>query len=645
MKRFVALLVTVSLLLTFVVSSAPVAGQAQAVNLDPCKFSVGIGEAKHDVDAQCGVLQVPEDYSRPDGRKLDLHFVVLGATREDNKGVPVFHFEGGPGGSAITSFGEAWYSAYRLVRENHDVVLIDQRGTGQSASLQCTEISGAALDDLAKPLSDKQGQDLAVERLSACLQRLSATTDPAFYTSTILADDTDAVRAALGYNQIDVFSNSYGTWLAQIYLRRHGAHVHAMVLDSTVGPWNNYLLVAAQNAEASLNKVLDLCKADADCSKTFPNLSDQLKTVLDILQKAPVSLSAPSGITGKTYAVSMTRSRFLGAIQTMLYQAANASVIPQMISQAAEGNYLLAASTLVSYAEQTEDVSIGLYYSVHCSESVPFYTPDAIKNYPRGSFYGLEDDSPETLAAICKTWRSAELDQADVAPVKSDRPVLILSGTLDPITPVAFAQETHQRLSNSTLALFPYEAHGPMASNKCAQTMVARFFEAPDQAVDTSCTAQDIKPIFMGAYKVQLAPFRDPNGKFTANIPKGWTAQTAESQGSMTFFASPDGNQLLGIGVFKGMKLADGQQAALDAIAKAYGPVEIQQETTQSAIIFTMTIIVHSLDRPDQAYLGMLLLKQIGKDTQVVWQAAPNNIFQAVLLPVAPLVFASLVAR
>lgn len=645
MRKLVTLMVWIAMLVAFIVPAAPVAGYARfdtPPNLDPCKFSVGIGSAKHDIDAQCGVLQVPEDRGKLDGRKLDIHFVFLAATKPGAKGLPLFHFEGGPGGSAISGFGEAWFSAFRAIRENHDVVLIDQRGTGQSASLQCTEITDAELGDLAKPLSDSESESLGLDRLSACLDRLSATNDPAFYTSTIMADDTDAVRAALGYDQIDVFSNSYGTWLAQIYLGRHGEHVHAMVLDSTVGPWNNYLLSASQSSEAALNKVFDLCKADALCNKTYPDLPGQLQTALDTLDKKPVTASATSDLSGKTYPVAMTSSRLLSAIQAMLYQSANDGVIPQAISQAAQGNYLLTASTLVSYSEQTGDVSLGLYYSVHCSETAPFLTNTGSKP-AKGRFFGRSGDDVEQLAKICKVWRSAELDKADVAPVKSDRPVLILSGALDPITPVSFADETHNRLSNSTLAKFPYQAHGPTVGSKCAQNMIASFFDAPDRKLDTSCTAQDVKPIFLGAYKVESAAFS--NSKFSATIPKGWTLQADASNGLMTFFASPDSSQLLGIGIFKGTKLADAQHNALDAIARVYGPVEVQQELSQSAIIFTIKIVIHSLDRPDQVNLGMLLIRQSGKDSQVVWQAAPSNIFQAVVTPIAPMVFASLIPR
>ncbi|MCC7449131.1 MAG: alpha/beta fold hydrolase [Anaerolineae bacterium] len=642
--RKLALLFITAVVLLPLFPVDPVAGQARAgrtVALNPCKFTVGIGDSKYDVDAKCGTLAVPEDRSKPDGRKLDIHFTILAATNPNAKGLPIFHFEGGPGGAAISSFGETWFSAYRLLREDHDIVLIDQRGTGTSASLQCTEITDKAFDDLAQPLTDDESHKLSVERMNACLNRVSSTADPAFFTSTILADDTDAVRAALGYDQIDVFGNSYGTWLGQIYLGRYGKHVHAMVLDSTVGPWNWALLDSANNAEASLNRIFALCESDAQCVKVYPDLSGKLQTALDKLDAKPVKLSAAGPISGKSYDVVITRSRLLESFRLMFYNSSYISTIPQAVAQAAQGIFTLPATMLVAYAELGNDMSLGLYYSVHCSESAAFYTDSIVKQYQRGSYYNSDDKSVDQLKETCQNWRSTELDAADVAPVKSDRPVLILSGVFDPITPVSYGEETHQRLPNSTLAVFPYQAHGPMASNKCAQRMVAAFFNDPAKPVDTSCTKQDVKPVFMGAYQVKLVPFTDPNNTFSAQVPQDWTVQTDKSDGPMTFLTDQQETQLLGIGIFKNMKAADAQKAALDNIRKAYGPVDVQ--FSQSMLF--ITIVQVSLDAPNEVYTGALIIQQIGSNTKIVFHAAPSNIFQAVLVPVAPPVFASVNPR
>jgi hypothetical protein len=109
----------------------------------------------------------------------------------------------------------------------------------------------------------------------------------------------------------------------------------------------------------------------------------------------------------------------------------------------------------------------------------------------------------------------------------------------------------------------------------------------------------------------------------------------------MTFFASPDGVQRLGVGLLKNISLVDAQQSVVQAVSQAYGPVTVQYAQT----ILIITLVQHTLDRPNEVYTGLIMLQQKGNDVAAVWQAAPNNIFQAVSAPVAPVVFTSLAAQ
>jgi hypothetical protein len=78
--------------------------------------------------------------------------------------------------------------------------------------------------------------------------------------------------------------------------------------------------------------------------------------------------------------------------------------------------------------------------------------------------------------------------------------------------------------------------------------MVAAFFKAPGQQVDTSCAARDIRPIFGGTYRVETEPYTDAARNLKIRIPKGWQFQASESSDTMSFFASADGTQqLLGV--------------------------------------------------------------------------------------------------
>ncbi len=603
---------------------------AATLPLSPCSFVVGSGDAKHEVPAQCGVLSVPEDYAHPTKRTLAIHVVVLAALNADATGAPIFHLEGGPGGSAITDFGLAWFGAYEGLRQDHPVVLIDQRGTGLSSSLTCPE-TNAAVDYTKLPTpKDNANYDAA---LHTCLVRLTKTTDPQFYTSATLADDTDAVRAALGYDQIDIFGNSYGTWLAQIYLKRHGAHVAATILDSVTGPWNNPFLDSANNGQAALDKLFALCKADTQCNTAYPDLAGSLQKALAALKAKPQIIDATGGLTGGTaHEVGMTADRLTQALYELLYNSANLALIPAAIQGAAKGNYLLLGSILFSETEYSNIISQGLYLSIVCAESAAFYTPALIKQYAsKNTFAAL--NPPDQQLAECKAWHSAKIKKADVVPVISDRPVLILSGDLDPITPVKFGQETHKRLSHSTLVVFPYEAHGVIVNSKCAQDIAVAFLAAPTGKLDTACTTNDLTPRFNGAFPIKTTAFKDATATFRGNVPAGWTP---EQDGALTFFSNPDKVQFMAAGIYTDTTLDDAQTSLIDALKKRFGAIDVQQSVTQSAAGISITLAIHTFTTTDQAEMGLILLRPVGSDTYVVWQAAPANWFQAAAVTTTP---------
>ena len=630
MRKVIFLALSSILLLSVFSVPAPINAQA-SVKLTACTLDIGLGEIKQKIAAECGVLPVPEDYSQPAGRKLDIHFTILRATNPTTTAAPIFHMEGGPGGSAISNF-TVWYTSYRPLFPDHDVVLIDQRGTGTSASLQCSELVEPSLDDLNVASQPTDLAKIGNERLNACLTRLSKTTDPALYNSLSMADDTDAVREALGYDKINVFGNSYGTWLAQIYLRRHEAHVNAVVLDSVAGPWNYFLLDIANNSEASLTRVFDLCQSDAVCNEKYPDLRAQFEKALAALAKKPVT-TAGTGLTGASYPVIMTQERLLEAFRQMLYNSGYIGTVPQAVIAAANGNYTLPATILVSSAEQSKDLSIGLYYSVICAENVPFYTDALIKKYDLTKFFGSDKTSVEDVRQTCANWRSAELDEADVAPVTSDKPVLILSGEFDPVTPVAFGEETKARFPNSTLATFPYQAHGLLPGSKCAQNLTKAFLLDPAKPLDTSCTAKDVSPVFAGTFDVNLKAFSNPDVPFKVNVPEGWDYQPDKSTKDMTFFASADNTHLLGVAVITAKDLDAAQKIAEAAIKDAYGTVD-----TQLALDFLGSrVIQQGLDTPDQVYTSALTMVGVGTQYRILWYAAPNNVFASTFESVIPI--------
>lgn len=190
--------------------AAVTAGQARSQTLELEECRINAGPAYPSIKARCGRFLRPEDPSKPDGRSIDLNVAVVPALSLEPATDAVVPIAGGPG-QASTYFYAATAQAFEELRRNRDVVLLDQRGTGDSARLDCD------VDEeiVQGRLSDEQTREAAL----ACLEALPY--DPRFFTTSVAVTDLEALRVALGYTAFNVYGISYGTRVAQHYARRY----------------------------------------------------------------------------------------------------------------------------------------------------------------------------------------------------------------------------------------------------------------------------------------------------------------------------------------------------------------------------------------------------------------------------------------
>jgi pimeloyl-ACP methyl ester carboxylesterase len=623
----------IRMLLVVAISVAALAAvqpsQAQSAPLKDCTLKLG-AQGTGAFPAKCGEISVPENYDAPGGRKLTIRFMVLPKINKGNTLPPVYHLEGGPGFSAITQYGQVWHPAYRLINQNHDIVLIDQRGTGESAPLQCQNMVDRAFDDLKTILpADQEGIEQA-SRLAACSAKVRATADPAQYHSSVLARDTDAVRAALGHEKIALFGTSYGTWLAQFYIKAYADRLWGVILEASVGPWDNFLADTA--LDSGLNSVFALCAANERCNSLYPDLPTKLKATLEKLDAAPVQVNGVSSLTAKTYPVTINGDRLLIALRNMAAQGSLVGSIPQAVTQAASGTFTFPSSVLVSLAEQSP--FFGQHYSILCAEQV-IPLGAAAKGNP--AEFGTLDNLANYQTA-CRAWRSAQLDPASLTAPSGPTPVLFLAGALDPITPVAYAEAGAKRFPNSTLAVFPYEGHGVMPFNRCAQDLAVAFLANPTQQLDTACTAQNTPPAFIGAYSVRLTRYE--GATFTANVPEGW-AQRATQDGMVFFEGTGATPELLGLGVYTNVAAAQLLPRAEAAVKARYGDLYEQATVNQLGV----TIRQYTFSTPQGVYIGAVIAFGVGPIQRAVFYAGPPNVFTAAFSSVVVSIFSSLLPK
>ena len=220
------------------------------------------------VPARCGALLVPENRDTGLGPRISLRVVVVPALRKPARPDAFTYLAGGPGGAASETAVVA--SIWQGVRERHDIVLVDQRGTGRSHQLECPE---------PEPIDDVGAM------INACLSTLNG--DPTHYGSAAAADDLEAVRAALGYRTLDVYGGSYGATLAQIYLARHPRSVRTVVLDGGTLLDIPFFERSRRTGSVRSIRLLPRCTAVKTCAQAFPAWTSQLRSLITAWNERP----------------------------------------------------------------------------------------------------------------------------------------------------------------------------------------------------------------------------------------------------------------------------------------------------------------------------------------------------------------------
>lgn len=271
--RIVALTVIalVALVLTYVhfatandSVAVPSGAQAGQLTLHNCDYATESGS----YEADCGTLVVRENRHKADSRLIALPVTRIHA-RSADAGVPIFRLQGGPG---MTNMD---FPAASRFADERDVVLVGYRGVDGSSKLDCPEVTSAR--EHAHEFLDEKSLRADAAAFKACAHRLQEDgVDLAGYTLPERVDDLDTVRRALGYERVDLLSESAGTRTAMIYGWRHPQGIHRSVMIS-VNPPGNFLWDAKTTGE-QISRYAALCADDASCRSRTPDLTASIRS-------------------------------------------------------------------------------------------------------------------------------------------------------------------------------------------------------------------------------------------------------------------------------------------------------------------------------------------------------------------------------
>ncbi len=441
--------------------------QKASVALEACRVR-GIGKL-----AECGTVEVLENPAKPEGKKIALRVVRIPAeSAREQVADPLFLLAGGPGQSAVQAYGPM-LPVLRRIHRVRDIVMVDQRGTGASGPLHCT---------LPVGLEENMVEGVLAEVARVCRRELDA--DLTQYSTRRAAADLDAVVAALGYDTINLFGASYGTRLALEFVRRHAGAVRSVVIDGVAPRSMRLPLSMAKDAQRAVERIFAACQQDAGCKQAY---GDPATTFRDVLASFPQRVRLRDPRTAELLEVTMTRTIFVSTLRGLLYSPELTSLLPLTLAQVKRGDFqsFVAQASLLGGSAQ-EMMSLGLFLSVVCGEDVARISEADVVEHTARTFLGRT--MMDELRGACDGWPRPQLEPDFAEPVKSDVPVLALSGDMDPVTPPAWGEAAVAHLSNGRHLVVPGASHGTVMRG-CTARLMAEFIDAPGQLaeLDASC--------------------------------------------------------------------------------------------------------------------------------------------------------------
>ena len=464
-------LLTGCLLLTSNKLFAQVDGEESGLEMETCELVVpgtplsAVGE--------CGWIEMPENPDEPEGHKIQVRVARIPARGRVAEPDPLVFFAGGPGQAATESWPIVGRALAKL-SETRDILLVDQRGTGQSNALKCPQ---HGLEEALALDWDELGRTT-----QACLDSLDG--DPRFYTTTIAMYDIDAAREALGYEKVNLYGGSYGTRAAQVYLRLFPERVRSVVLDGVVPQTLALGSEHAMKLDQAIFRVLESCDADPLCGEAFPDTAGKLRDLIAAVEENPVDITVIHPTTGEPFPLTFNREVLSTSLRFLTYSSDTQAMLPLLIHEAAVEQRFdrLASQMLIAATGLAQSISQGMELSVMCAEDYPIFP----SNLPANN-YLMGNIMEKSINIQCGIWPRGEVPPGFHDPVTADVPVLLLSGELDPVTPPEYADQVAAHFPGSRHLVAPGQGH--IATTRgCMGKIVSEFIiEGSADELETEC--------------------------------------------------------------------------------------------------------------------------------------------------------------
>lgn len=417
---------------------------------------------------ECINIEVPKQ-TVGSGDTISIHVVKVAAAKSNVYADPLLFLAGGPG-QAASDVVASVLPTFRRLQTQRDIYFIDQRGTGKSLPLFCAE---PITDSLLLNYNTEQ----TIKETQNCAALLS---DQLGYFSTEQAvDDLEFIRKHLSIPQFNLYGGSYGTRVAQVYMRKYPEAIRSVILDAVV-PMN----FAIGDFDASVNEswlgLLDQCTQHSACQQAFPNLDGLMLQAQATLAEAP-AIDLPHPTQGQYIEPKLNNLKFLSSIRSMLYHPSTRALIPYTIKATSERDFRPLLSQLSR--AQNQRIANGLFLEIACNEDFDLWQQSDKKtfDFDRGIL-------AEQFKLMCEHWPDNKQNYAlDRSAVKSDIPTLLISGEYDPVTPPSNAVDVAKGLSNHRHIVVKGASHTALF-HSCLSKSIDKFIDSTDVSrLDANC--------------------------------------------------------------------------------------------------------------------------------------------------------------
>ena len=479
-------------------AASPVASpviEAPSFREDTCAYDLPTGRTTDDV--QCGWVTAP---MYPDGESegvVQLPIIRIKATTDSPAAEPLLILLGGPGQnmSAVLPLFSDEYPLWNFMLERQDVILFDQRGMGASIpTLACpferaTNESGAS----------ESGMAVGFALLSCPIDLAAEGTDLSAFTTENNAADIEAIRVAMGFEQIDLYGISYGSKLALSAIRDYPDSIRASIISSPLPLENNPFYDQVVGFESSLDQVWAACLADAECASDVPDPEGSYLAAVEHLADEPMTIEVMVPGTTNITELPIDHYTFMQLLYLGVYIGPLAPMLPYLVQDVAAGNGDV-LQLFAPFVAMDGGLSMGALFTYFCQDEIPFDSQaetnaaiareDLSAPIEDGTWIGLGDQSYQ----LCGIWKLAPADDIENEAVVSDEPLLILTGSLDPITPASNGDAVAANFPNNQLVEFTAQGHDPATNDpECGNAIMTQFLDDPAAAVDAACATDPME--------------------------------------------------------------------------------------------------------------------------------------------------------